>query len=337
MLFRSVSSSYGPTVRVWNAASDVIDHKPVGHTDNVWSLAFSHDGTRVVSASVDNLVKIWNGNTGEIEHVLEGHSEVVTSVAISDDGTRVVCGSLNRTVRIWNGNTGEVERVLKGHSDGVKSVAFSHDGTRVVSGSYDHTVRVWDVVTGKTRLVDGFRFRKAATGKATWVLNGHSETVCTVAFSRDGTRIVSGSWDGTVRIWNAMTGEIERILRDNRIRSVAFSPDGTQVVSGSLSSVLIWDVITGESTPLPYSESFQFPDKSNVTHILPGNFQLFAPGQQVISTSPDKKWILTDRANQGCWIPPELRDFVSHAISGSKLCLGYQSGRVVIVNLMAPH
>ena len=118
------------------------------------------------------------------------------------------------------------------------------------------------------------------------------------------------------------------------VRSVAFSPDGTCVVSGSWDdSVLIWDLITGESTSLPYSESFEFPDKSTVTHTFPGMFQLLAPDQQVVSVSRDRKWILTRRPNETCWIPPECRNVWSHAISGSRVCLGYRSGRVVIVNL----
>ena len=336
---RVVSGLMDNTVRIWNATTGKMERILEGHSDSVRSIAFSSDGTRVASGSSNKSVLIWNGNTGEIEHVLEGHSDTVTSVAISDDGTRVVSGSDDHSIRIWNAATGDIERVLKGHSDLVNSVAISDDGTRVVSGSDDHTVRVWNVVTGKIkRVVEGFQFWKAATGKAKWVLNGHSQTVSTVAFSRDGTHIVSGSWDGTVRIWNAVTGEIERIFQDDWIQSVAFSPDGTHVVAGSwIKPVLVWDIITGESTSLPYSESFQFPDKSNVTHILPGEFQLFTPGQQLISLSPDKKWILTDRSNEGCWIPPEFRDFVSYAISGSKLCLGFRSGRVVIVNLMPPH
>ena len=259
--------------RAVSTSVDWISHVPGSHSSIVWAVAFSHDGTRVVSGSGDNSAKIRNASTGEVEVVIEGHSDGVSSVAFSRDGTRVVSGSHDKSVRIWNAATGDIELVLKGHSSSVNSVAFSHGGTRVVSGTEDNTGRVWN----------------AATGKAELVLNDHSMSV---AFSRDGRRIVSGSWDDTIRIWNAATGEIERDFKEHSYwtQSVAFSPDETHVVAGSFDeSVLVWDTITGESTSLPYSESFQFPDKTHVTHILPGKFQLFAPSQKVISLSPDMK------------------------------------------------
>ena len=63
----------------------------------------------------------------------------------------------------------------------------------------------------------------------------HPSDVYSVGFSPDGTHVVSGCWDSSVRIWNATTGEIERILMEhtNGVLSVAFSPDGTRIVSGS--------------------------------------------------------------------------------------------------------
>ena len=74
------------------------------------------------------------------------------------------------------------------------------------------------------------------------------EVVTSVAFSPDGNRVVSGSWDSTVRIWNASTGQPESILEghSNWVDSVAFSHDGTRVVSGSYDdTVRIWNMATG--------------------------------------------------------------------------------------------
>ena len=251
---------------------------------------------------------------------------MVSSGAFSRDGTRVVSGSLDNTIRIWNAVTGDIERVLKGHSDGVTSVAFSHDGTRVVSGSWDNSVRIWNVAGRKTK----------RNLRAKRVLKGHSDVVSSVAFSRDGTRIVSGSSDRTVRIWNPVTGKADNVLygHSDEVLSVAFSPDGTRVVSGSFDdTVLIWDTITGESISLPFSECFQFPDKSEVHHHILGQFHLFAPGQQEVSLSLDRELIHTDWPSEACCLPVEFRDFMRHAISGSKICLGYQSVLVSIVDL----
>ena len=205
----------------------------------------------------------------------------------------------------------------------------------MASGAIDRTLRIWNVPTRTTkRTLEGLR--KPATGEAMLVLIGHLYGVRSVAFSPDGTRVVSGSSDETVRIWNVNTGEMERVLEGHTkyVWSVAFSPDGTHVISGTaVDVVLIWDAITGQSTPLSCHESFQFPDRSKVTHIFPGKFQLFAPDQEEVLLSLDQKWILTRRPNEACRIPSECRDVKSRAISGSKVCLGCTSGRVVIVDL----
>jgi WD40 repeat protein len=65
---------------------------------------------------------------------------------------------------------------------------------------------------------------------------GHTNGVSSVAFSPDGQYIVSGSDDGTIRVWNAMTGETAAgpfTGHTFSVTSVAFSPDGQHIVSGS--------------------------------------------------------------------------------------------------------
>ncbi|MFK8184655.1 MAG: NB-ARC domain-containing protein [Phormidesmis sp.] len=80
-------------------------------------------------------------------------------------------------------------------------------------------------------------------------LQGHQNWVCSVVFSPDGTQLVSGSADRTVKVWDVQTGACLQTLEghQNWVMSVAFSPDGTQLVSGSADrTVKVWDVQTGE-------------------------------------------------------------------------------------------
>ena len=80
-------------------------------------------------------------------------------------------------------------------------------------------------------------------------LQGHSGRVTSVAFSRDGSKIISGSFDKTIRVWDASTGiELLRPLQghDDSILSVAFSPDGSKIISGSQDNTIrVWDASTG--------------------------------------------------------------------------------------------
>ena len=76
--------------------------------------------------------------------------------------------------------------------------------------------------------------------------------MCTsVSFSPDGTRIVTGSWDQTAKVWDARTGTPLLDLKGHTgfVMSVSFSPDGTRIVTGSYDGTAkVWDARTG--TPL---------------------------------------------------------------------------------------
>jgi len=120
-----------------------------GHTDWVYSVAFSPDGKLLASGSSDSTVKLWDAATWQVVRTLSGHTYTVMSVAFSPDGTLLASGSSHDTVKLWDVGTGVEVRTLSGHTDTVLSVAFSPDGTLLASGSMDNTVKLWEIEEGK--------------------------------------------------------------------------------------------------------------------------------------------------------------------------------------------
>ncbi|KZP06583.1 WD40 repeat-like protein [Athelia psychrophila] len=282
------SSTIKHTLRVtnstrtdWPPCEQVIE----GHTERVFSVAFSSDGERVASASYDKTIRIWDARTGKlVAGPFEGHKGSVLSVAFSPDSERVASGSSDKTIRIWDARTGKlIAGPFEGHTSSVMSVAFSSDGERVASGSWDNTIRIWDVRTGKLvagpfegltsgvysvafspdgeRVASGsndniIRIWDAHTGKlVAGPFEGHTSSVHSVAFSLDGERVASGSGDRTIRIWNARTGKLVAgpFGEHTGVHSVAFSPDGEDVASASDDmTICIWNARTGKLVSGPF-------------------------------------------------------------------------------------
>jgi WD40 repeat protein len=122
------------------------------------------------------------------------------------------------------------------------------------------------------------------------VLRGHTHSVNSVSFSPDGTRIVTGSEDHTVRLWDAVTGQpVGEPLRGhtNWVTSVSFSPDGTRIVSGSDDqTVRLWDAATGQPVGQPLRGHTDY-----VTSVS------FSPdGTRIVSGSRDETVQLWDAA-----------------------------------------
>jgi len=83
---------------VWQSATPL-----KGHTDWVWSVAYSPDGRHFVSGSDDRTIRIWDAETGAaVGKPFEGHVYYVRSVAYSPDGEHIVSGSSDNTTHVWD-------------------------------------------------------------------------------------------------------------------------------------------------------------------------------------------------------------------------------------------
>jgi WD40 repeat protein len=211
-----------------------------GHNSAVTSVAVSSDGTHIVSGSYDGTARVWDAKTYTEVGKFEGHARevepnavvrlvgpppapLIRSVAVSPDGTRNVAGS-DDAAWVWDAKTFLELATLKATDGSVHSVAVSPDGSRIVTGP-----DVWDAKT------------YAKLGE----LKGHVGS--SVGFTRDGTRIVTDSWDNTAEVWDAKTlaklGELKGHAKF--VTSVAISPDGTRIVTGSWDNTArVWDART---------------------------------------------------------------------------------------------
>ncbi|KAH7323304.1 hypothetical protein B0J17DRAFT_620985 [Rhizoctonia solani] len=276
---RFISGSGDKTIRIWDARSGECVLGPlVGHTKSVRCLAVSSDDTMLVSGSDDSTIRVWDMQSGiPLFNPIAGHTNAVKSVALSPDDSWIVSASEDCTVRVWDIRTGEMLlSPLKHEDQRPTSVAISPDGAFIAAGFKEGAIHTWDTTTGKvvsnlpkehsndTRLLkysnDGTRmisysyrwlrvFDVQSTAIKLDALPGHTESILSIDVSPDGKRIVSGSEDTTLCIWDPIAGSLIHgplAGHDWSVHLVKYSSDGSRFLSCSRDRTLRqWDAKTG--------------------------------------------------------------------------------------------
>jgi WD40 repeat protein len=220
-----------------------------GHRDNVWTVAFSPDGSRIVSGSADTTIRIWDVQTGKEMHRLNGHTRGVNSVAFSPDSQWITSASEDMSVRLWSSESGQPVSVpLMGHTDWVTSISFSTDGYQIISGSHDSTIRIWARHKLPQQITALHLSRPSASSPTDKIqLEGHP-SVLSACRSPDGSLYAASTLDGHVSIWNTERNLLwETNTTVHPIHLLRFSE--TQLILSALDgSTSSWNLVDGKPT-----------------------------------------------------------------------------------------
>jgi WD40 repeat protein/serine/threonine protein kinase len=239
---RSLILTGGTKPRIWRLDAPRDADALADHVAEVWSAAFSPDGTILATGSDDTkeprTVRFWDPASARLLASWRAHTATVAALAFSPDGSVLATGSLDSgkpgspNLMLWDVASHRHLANLQGHTGRVRSVAFSPDGRLLASASDDLTARLWDVTAQTTRAV----------------LSGHTRNLTTVTFSPDGQTLASASNDSTVRLWDVATGQTRQILQDvGNVLSVAFAPDSSLLASGNENGeIKLWNPVTGD-------------------------------------------------------------------------------------------
>jgi WD40 repeat protein len=243
-----------------------------GHNMMVLDVALLRDGRHIITCSTDSSLRVWDlesgANIGEPwqDDGDEEDEAGVSTIALSPTGNTVASGSSDGTVRLWDVETGKVIIKLTGHDGIVWSVCWRADGERLVSGGHDGTIRLWDVTVEGGKIVLGPietghlhvyavmyspSTTKIVTGGRHWQDNAvkiwdaetgdllstieHHYAVRSLAWTSDEKKLISGSNDGSIRIFGTNTWQQIAILQGHEevVYAISLFQNDRLLASGS--------------------------------------------------------------------------------------------------------
>ncbi len=282
---RLLTASFDGTVRLWDTAAGTA-MRVFNLGDPAVDAFFANAGEYLLTCSGKNYYVLWDTATGSRVHMTQGHGAALSAADLSPDGQRLAVACAEHHFQVWNlmGATGVRTLDFPAGPPGepqtqpLLDATISTDGRRAAAWWGDHKVTLYDLEG--LGVLDHYQgpyphYARAASlngdgSRAVMVLDeftptvwesgtggmrppiayhGHTAWVCAAAITRDGAAAASGSWDGTVHVWDAHTGAPLHILEGHtdQVTAVAFRSDGETLLTSALDgTAIVWSVAKGE-------------------------------------------------------------------------------------------
>lgn len=257
-------------VHLWNTATGQEIHSLMLHTDAVESIAFSPDGQWLASAADDYTVAIWSVREGALIRQISGFGNIIWSIRFGPDNRTLLVGG-TEGLSLWDAQTGEQIQVFDQDNE-YYAVTISPDGQIAMGGGY-HGLCFYYIESGEKidcpqEFADTSLYALdfsptenllAAAGRDIYLidfttrkqirsLQGHTGTVPALRFSSNGEQLISGSEDGSARLWDVASGRQLRVFtnRNALVNNVAFAGGNQQVYIGGADNMVWLMDITSE-------------------------------------------------------------------------------------------
>jgi WD40 repeat protein len=243
------SGDFSGVVCVWTLAGDLLQSFE-GHREAIQSLQFSPDGTELVSASRDAEVRVWSLTRAEGRLALP---KAGGSASLSADGRTLATTAYDPVVRLWDVASGELLATRPVSARQTSALEYSPDGRWLAIADTTGSVHLWDAKTNEEKAVvavggsglawrpdgarlavgsgDAIRIVDPTAGSVERTLTAPNLSPYTVAWSPDGSTLVStdgGSW---IHFWDPVRGRHLRALPGGRVvQDVLYVNDGTELL-----------------------------------------------------------------------------------------------------------
>jgi len=249
-------------------------------SDYVSTCAVSPDGHKIASQSKDNNITIWNSETGATLFELKGHNSWVTCCRFTTKGDLIISSSQDSTIKIWDAKKGVLLRTLKGPGP-IREFKIFPDGKKIITVFHNEkSIQIWDLWNGTLLKTFSASFGQPhscdISPDGSWIIVGsdhypedkyilhllnsktgvvnksfeaHLNSINSCCFFPNGRKLVSTSYDETVKVWNVSDGSLIMALEGHSesVNSCAVSPDGKLIITASDDhSLKLWNATSGK-------------------------------------------------------------------------------------------
>lgn len=212
------SASSDTTICSWDLTTGQRIRRHQGHSDIVNSICVSRRGEELlISGSDDACFSIWDPR---MKHAVDYTATdfPITAIAVAEAGHELYSGGIDNNIKVWDMRKKAVIYTMPGHTDTITSLEVSPDAQTLLSYAHDGLARTWDI----RPFAPTDRSVKSYVGAPM----GLEKNLIRASWDGKGTRIASGSGDGTACVWDVASAKLLYKLPGHKgtVNDVRFSP-----------------------------------------------------------------------------------------------------------------